>query len=130
MEVIIFKAFDRLEKDYNKLKEIMNQDPAKHASSMLYYHIRRLRENDFLKHYYFQQGVIDLNEKEILDEKSKDIRSEINKLLSDRIKWMAERIEETIQSRKENGTYKNEFTTEIILANAFNDIFNIEEMKF
>jgi hypothetical protein len=37
--------------------------------------------------------------------------------------WLARGIDQTIENRKQNDTYKGEFTTAVILANAFNDIF-------
>lgn len=50
--------------------------------------------------------------------------------MQQRIKWQAGLIDETIETRNNKGTYKGEFTTAVILANAYNDIFHHQYKDF
>ena len=59
-----------------------------------------------------------------------DIGQVLHDRMQQRIEWQAGLIDETIETRKNKGTYKGEFTTAVILANAYNDIFEHEFRDF
>ena len=112
---------DALQKDIEK-------DKADYASTMLHRYRRRLDEIDSIRHFLLEQNKIyDIDG---IDDQISDIRRAIHERLEKRITWQAGLIEETIASRKTKGTYKGEFTTEVILANAYNDIFEATDGRF
>lgn len=114
---------ESLEEEIDNLKERLFKDTAGGASTFLHYareHLNGLWER---KRLLFEMGAIDIDEEDYLQDKLKEIQAEIFKRLQDRLYWIADRLEDSIEARKKAGTYKGEFTTATILANAFNDIF-------
>lgn len=104
-------------------------DSAGYASTML----NRMRNtlNDYcaIRWFLFTSGELDLNESDILEDIARDIRATIRERMQERIRWQAKHIDETIEHRKKAGTYKGEFTTAVILANAYNDIFDEHDFE-
>lgn len=112
---------DALQKDIEK-------DNADYASTMLHRYRRRLDEIDSIRYFLHVQNKI--YDTDGIDDQISDIRKTIHERLEKRIAWQAGLIEQTIASRKSKGTYKGEFTTEVILANAYNDIFDATDEMF
>ena len=71
---------------------------------------------------YLCQNQISIEQNSFIAELDKEIQEIIKNRLQERILWLARGIDQTIENRKQNGTYKGEFDTATILANAFNDI--------
>ena len=111
---------DRLE----RLEELLRNDPAGMASTMLHRVRTALAERSGAVEFLCEVGAITMDDAEALRDRVRSIENNIKELLKARIKWHAARIDETIEARKTNGTYKGEFTTAVLLANAYNDIFN------
>lgn len=112
---------DALQKDIEK-------DKADYASTMLHRYRQRLDEISSIRYFLLEQNKIyDIDG---IDDQISDIRKIIHKRLEKRIAWQAGLIEQTIASRKSKGTYKGEFTTATILANAYNDIFHAVDHTF
>lgn len=110
------------------LQKGIEEDNADYASTMLHRYRRRLDEIDSIRYFLREQNKIhDIDD---IDEQIRDIRKTIHERLEKRIAWQAGLIEQTIASRKSKGTYKGEFTTATILANAYNDIFHAEYHTF
>lgn len=103
-------------------------DNADYASTMLHRYRRRLDEIDSIRYFLHEQNKI--YDTDGIDEQIRDIRKTIHERLEKRIAWQAGLIEQTIESRKSKGAYKGEFTTEVILANAYNDFFNATDEMF
>jgi len=97
---------------------------------MLHYARNRLEELAENKRFLFSLGAIDIDEEEFLNDDIKEISDIIKARLQERLFWIADRLEDTIEARKKAGTYKGEFTIPVILANAFNDIFKVNEGYF
>lgn len=112
---------DALQKDIEK-------DNADYASTMLHRYRRRIDEIDSIRYFLHEQNKI--YDTDGIDDQISDIRKTIHERLEKRIAWQAGLIEQTIASRKSKGTYKGEFTTEVILANAYNDIFDATDEMF
>ena len=112
---------DALQKDIEK-------DKADYASTMLHRYRRRLDEIDSIRYFLHEQNKI--YDTDGIDDQIRDIRKTIHERLEKRIAWQAGLIEQTIASRKSKGTYKGEFTTATILANAYNDIFHAVDHTF
>lgn len=119
-----------LKANLEKLKKNLLEDEAGGASTMLHYSRNRLEELAENKRFLFSLGAIDIDEEEILTDEIREISAIIKARLQDRLFWIADRLEETIEARKKAGTYKGEFTIPVILANAFNDIFKVNEGYF
>lgn len=119
-----------LKANLEKLKKNLLEDKAGGASTMLHYSRNRLEELAENKRFLFSLGAIDIDEEEFLNDDIKEISDIIKARLQDRLFWIADRLEETIEARKKAGTYKGEFTIPVILANAFNDIFKVNEGYF
>ena len=66
----------------------------------------------------------------IADAFEKDLAQTLHDRMQQRIKWQACLINETIETRKNKCTYKGEFTTAVILANAYNNIFENQYKDF
>lgn len=115
-----------LEKELTNLKQRLETDRAGFASTMLHSIRRRLDELVTIRRFLFQYGKLDLENVEWLEEIERPIFEIIKNRLQDRIFWIAHQIDDTIEARKKKGTYKDDFTTSVIIANAFNDIFNSE----
>lgn len=120
-----------LEYRYKSLRKSINKDPAKNASTMLHIYRRNLDELCFERHFLCQIGALEQYLSDYLaDCFEQDIGQVLHDRMQQRIKWQAERINETIEARKNKGTYKGEFTTAVILANAYNDIFHYQYKEF
>jgi len=120
-----------LENRYKSLRKTINNDPAKSASTMLHFYRRNLDELCFERHFLCKIGALEQYLSDYLaDAFEKDLAQTLHDRMQQRIKWQAGLINETIQTRKNKGTYKGEFTTAIILANAYNDIFHHQYKDF
>ena len=120
-----------LEDRYKKLRRLIKDDPAKYASAMLHFYRRTVDEIIFERRFLYEIGAINTNQnKYFKDCFEKDLHQVIHYRMNERIKWQAGLIEDTINYRKNNGNYKGEFTTEVILANAYNDIFESQYKEF
>ena len=117
-----------LETRPNALQKDIEKDNADYASTMLHRYRRRLDEIDSIRYFLYEQNKI--YDTDGIDEQIRDIRKTIHERLEKRIQWQASLIDQTISNRKLNGTYKDEFTTSVILANAYNDIFQAEDAPF
>lgn len=117
-----------LETRLDALQMDLYHDKADYASTSLHRFRRRLDEIDSIRLFLLEQNKIyDIDG---IDDQIKDIRKTIHERLEKRISWQAGLIEQTIAARKANGTYKGEFTTAVILANAYNDIFQAVDAPF
>ena len=117
-----------LEVRLDALQKDVEKDKADYASTMLHRYRQRLDEIDSIRRFLLEQNKIyDIDG---IDDQIIDIRRAIHERLEKRITWQANLIEQTIASRKNKGTYKGEFTTEVILANAYNDILEATDEKF
>lgn len=119
-----------LKANLEKLKKNLLEDEAGGASTMLHYARNRLEELAENKRFLFSLGALDIEEEELLTDDIREISAIIKARLQDRLFWIADRLEDTIEARKKAGTYKGEFTIPVILANAFNDIFKVNEGYF
>ena len=120
-----------LEDRYKALRKSINKDPAKSASTTLHIYRRNLDELSFERHFLCQIGALEQYLSDYLaDAFEQDIGQVLYDRMQQRIKWQAGLIDETIETRKNKGTYKGEFTTAVILANAYNDIFEHEFRDF
>lgn len=113
---------ETLEEEIKLLKENLFKDNAGGASTMLHYARRRLEDLWEKKRLLLSLGVIDIEEEEFILDDLREIKEEIFKRLQERLFWISDRLEDSIEARKKAGTYKGEFTIPVILANAFNDI--------
>lgn len=116
-------TYKDIKRELKNIRERLNKDTAGFASTMLQ---RARADLDFLteyKHRLFCEDRLTLEESDDLTGEIRELKTTVQKLLNDRIKWQAQGIERTIEARKNAGTYKGEFTTAVILANAYNDIF-------
>ena len=120
-----------LENRYKALRKKINKDPAKSASTMLHIYRRNLDDLSFERHFLCQIGALEQYLSDYLaDAFEQDIGQVLHDRMQQRIKWQAGLINETIETRKNKGTYKGEFTTAVILANAYNDIFENQYKDF
>lgn len=120
-----------LENRYKALRKDINNDTAKSASTMLHFYRRRLDELCFERRFLREIGAIEQYLSDFFaDVFEQDIGQVLHDRMQQRIKWQAGLIDETIETRKNKGTYKGEFTTAVILANAYNDIFEHEFRDF
>lgn len=117
-----------LEKNLDILQENIKKDDAGYASTSLHRFRRRLEELDSIRNFLVEQNKI--YDIEGIDDQIKEIRKIIHERLEKRISWQAGLIELTIATRKKKGAYKDEFTTAVILANAYNDIFQAVDTPF
>ena len=116
---------------YKKLRRLIKDDPAKSASTMLHFYRRMVDEIIFERRFLYEIRAINRSQNEYFkDCFEKDLHQIIHDRMNERIKWQARLIEDTINYRKNNGNYKGEFTTEVILANAYNDIFESQYKEF
>lgn len=120
-----------LENRYKTLRKSINSDPAKSASTMLHFYRRNLDELRFERHFLCEIGALEQYLSDYLaDAFEKDLVQTLHDRMQQRIKWQAGLIDETIESRKNKGTYKGKFSTAVILANAYNDIFLNQYREF
>lgn len=120
-----------LENRYKALRKAINNDPAKSASSMLHIYRTNLDELRFERLLLREIGALEQYLSDYLaDAFEKDLAQTLHDRMQQRIKWQAGLIDETIDTRKNKGTYKGEFTTAVILANAYNDIFHHQYKDF
>lgn len=120
-----------LENRYKKLRKLIKDDQAKSASTMLHFYRRMIDEISFERRFLYEIGAIHQSTNEYLkDCFEKDFHQIIHDRISERIKWQGKLIDQTIESKKQRNVYKNEFTTSVILANAYNDIFENQFEKF
>lgn len=120
-----------LENRYKTLRKSINSDPAKSASTMLHFYRRNLDELCFERHFLREIGALEQYLSDYFaDAFEKDIAQTLHDRMQQRIKWQAGLINETIDTMKNKGTYKGEFTTAVILANAYNDIFLNQYREF
>jgi hypothetical protein len=117
------KQFEKHEKRYKALLEDLENDDAGYASTQLHFFRTRCDELDTLTHHLFLTDVITFDQVSDIKYLSRRAHEIIKNRLQERILWLARGIDQTIENRKQNDTYKGEFTTAVILANAFNDIF-------
>lgn len=117
------KRAEKFEKRYKSLLEDLKNDDAGYASTQLHFFRARLDELDTLTHNQFLADAINFDQETDLKYFSREAREIIKNRLQERILWLARGIDQTIEKRKQKGTYKGEFTTAVILTNAFNDIF-------
>lgn len=117
-----------LKKNLDILQENIKKDDAGYASTSLHRFRRRLEELDSIRYFLVEQNKI--YDIEGIDDQIKEIRKIIHERLEKRISWQAGLIELTIATRKKKGAYKDEFTTAVILANAYNDIFQAVDAPF
>ena len=117
------EQFKNLANRYKKLLADIKADAAGYASTQLHFFRTRLDELNGIKTDYLCQNQITIEQNRFINELAKEINEIIKNRLQERILWIARGIDRTIESRKQKGTYKGEFTTAVILANAFNDIF-------
>ena len=117
-----------LETRLDALQMDLYHDKADYASTSLHRFRRRLDEISSIRLFLLEQNKIyDIDG---IDDQINDIRKTIHERLEKRIQWQAGLIDQTISKRKLEGTYKDEFTTQVILANAYNDIFQAEDEIF
>lgn len=121
---------ETLQKDIENLLNEIKKDKAGYASSMLHRYRRRLDRINEHRDLLILSGKCSFEDVEFIDDTAREIRKIIYDLLEKRITWQATLINQTITSRKAKGTYKGEFTTATILANAYNDIFESEYERF
>lgn len=119
-----------LKESLQDLKKRLLEDEAGGASTMLHYARNQLENLAERKRFLFSLGALDIEEEELLTDDIREISAIIKARLQDRLFWIADRLEDTIEARKKAGTYKGEFTIPVILANAFNDIFKVSEGYF
>lgn len=120
-----------LENRYKTLRKSIKSDPAKSASTMLHIYRRNLDELRFERHFLCEIGALEQYLSDYFaDAFEKDLVQTLHDRMQQRIKWQAGLINETIETRKNKGTYKGEFTTAVILANAYNDIFENQYKDF
>lgn len=119
-----------LQERYDNLRCQLADDPAGHASTMLHPLRRHLDELNAVRHFLCDHGLIDMEQSMELGDGARDIADTIHDLLQKRLMWHAGMLDKSIATRKAKGTYKGEFTTAVILANAYNDIFDNQETKF
>jgi hypothetical protein len=112
-----------------RLGEMLENDPAGMASTMLHRTRTALEERSGAVEFLCEVGAITMDDAGELRDQVRELQNKIKELLQARIKWHAARIDETIEARKTNGTYKGEFTTAVILANAYNDIFYTSDFE-
>ena len=112
-----------------RLGEMLENDPAGKASTMLHRTRTALEERSGAVEFLCEVGAITMDDAEALRDQVRELQNKIKELLQARIKWHGERIDETIEARKNRGTYKGEFTTAVILANAYNDIFYTSDFE-
>ncbi len=117
-----------LEKNLDILQENLKKDDAGYASTMLHRFRRRLEELNSIRYFLVAQNKI--YGIDSIDDQIEEIRKIIHERLEKRISWQAGLIDQTIANRKAKGTYKGEFTTATILANAYNDIFQAIDETF
>ena len=117
------KRAEKLEKRYKSLLEDLKNDDAGYASTQLHFFKARLDELNTLTYHQFLEDAITFDQNTDLKYFSREAHEIIKSRLQERILWLARGIDQTIEKRKQNGTYKGEFTAAVILANAFNDIF-------
>jgi tRNA(His) 5'-end guanylyltransferase len=115
--------YENLKRSYNKLLQTLQEDSAGYASTQLHFFRTRCDELDTLTHHLFLTDVITFDQVSDIKYLSSRAHEIIKNRLQERILWLARGIDQTIENRKQNDTYKGEFTTAVILANAFNDIF-------
>lgn len=121
---------EHLKNNLDRLLSNIKKDPADYASTMLHRFREQLNDIEAVKMFLIYDGKIDFTETKEINESISEIRKIIHERLEKRITWQAGLIEETIASRKTKGTYKGEFTTATILANAYNDIFYAVDHTF
>ena len=120
-----------LENRYKSLRKSINNDPAKSASTMLHFYRRNLDKLRFERRFLCEIGALEQYLSNYLaDCFEQDLGQILHDRMQQRIKWQAERINETIETRKSKGAYKGEFTTAVILVNAYNDIFQNQFKEF
>ena len=120
-----------LEDRYKKLRKLIKDDPAKSASTMMHFYRRTVNEIIFERRFLYEIGAINTSQNEYFQECfEKDLHQVIYERMNQRINWQAGLIEDAINYKKNNGNYKGEFTTEVILANAYNDIFESQYKEF
>lgn len=116
------EQFKILVNRYKKLLADIKADSAGYASTQLHFFRTRLDELNGIKTDCLFQNQITIGQNRFIAELAKEIHEIIKNRLQERILWIARGIDRTIESRKQKGTYKGEFDTATILANAFNDI--------
>ena len=123
-EIITFSAVDFFKQHYDRIKETLEKDKGGFASTMLHPTIARFNEIVAIQQHYTCTDRLDMEDNSYLIEYRKPIKEIIKDRLQKRLIWLADGIDKTIESRKQKGTYKGEFTTSVIMANAFNDLLH------
>jgi hypothetical protein len=70
-----------------------------------------------------------MDESVAIGDNARDIAATIHGLLQKRLMWHAGMLDKSIAASRARGK-DGEFTTAVILANAYNDIFDNQETKF
>lgn len=131
IEEEIKKHAANLKKSYEKLRRLIKDDQAKSTSTMLHTYRRWVDELRFERLFLLQIGAIHPQTSIYLkDAFEKDFSQILHDRMQQRIKWQARFIDDTINHMKNKGAYKDEFTTDVILANAYNDIFQDQFRDF
>lgn len=119
------KDLESIESDLQKI-----ETSAGYADTRLHATRRRLENliytKTFILCYATDSTIDDFNG---ITERLYNADKKIKDLLQNRIFWIANGIDSTIAARKEKGSYKGEFSTAMIIANAFNDIFEPANFK-
>ena len=118
-----------LQERYDNLRCQLADDPAGHASTMLHPLRRHLDDLNAVRHFLCDHGLIDMDASVELGDGARDIADTIHGLLQKRLMWHAGMLDKSIAARKARGD-DGGFTTAVILANAYNDIFDNQETKF
>lgn len=121
-EITTFSSVDFFKQRYDRIKETLEKDHAEFASTILHQTIARFNEIVAIQQHYTCIDRLDMEDNSYLIEYRKPIKEIIKDRLQKRLIWLADGIDKTIESRKQKGTYKGEFTTSVIMANAFNDL--------
>ena len=118
-----------LQERYDNLRCQLADDKAGHASTMLHPLRRHLDDLNAVRHFLCDHGLIDMEQSMELGDGARDIADTIHGLLQKRLMWHAGMLDKSIAARKARGD-DGGFTTAVILANAYNDIFDNQETKF
>lgn len=121
-EVIEISLVEKFKQRYDRIKENLENDQGGFASTMLHPTIARFNEVVAIQQHYTCTDHLDMEDNSYLIKYRKPIKEIIKDRLQKRLIWLADGIDKTIEFRKQKGTYKGEFTTSVILANAFNDL--------
>lgn len=117
-------AYNYLEDRLANLERLFNDEHEAGFYSTLFHGYRRAFEDyKAVRHFLFQDGQIEHYDVECLEARERKIEETINARLNERCAWIAKNLEKSMATPGKEGVY----TTSVILANAFNDIFRADE---